>query len=293
MAEKSFFGANMVHYLSIEQYRARLNNCGNKYVLLECKDCQQKYFVPLSCGLRSCPKCAKRYNDNFSSNLWDKIGELKVSRYIKFRHIVLNWGTDGTLEYGVYRSFKAWLSIWNTYFKGSGCGAIAFLEFGEKNQSVHLHVLFYGKYIPQEKLKKWWFARTGKWNVFIRRATGKGAIREVVKYINKGISTNDFEKNYEIESVLFGRKRIRRYGVFIHKKGEPLLNQKKLTCSKCGNYAFKCYTTHYWSEIKKRYIYTPIIFDKQDIRTLKSGLLLSIYRGAVFKAMSVSGLGIN
>jgi len=259
-------------YLSEDCYNSRLKNCNNKYVLIECRNCGQKYLIPLHCGMRTCPECAKRFSNNLADDIWNIVRDLPITRYKKLRHVVLTFGTEGGLERRVRKAFNAWRKIWNAHLKGKGNGAFVFLEFGGKNRSVHLHILFYGEYIPYSELKRWWFELTGKFIVHVNLVQGRGAVKEVCKYVSKGLG-EDSEEDYKIESSLFGHRRVRRYGLF---RGKRLI-MNRLKCPVCGGYAWKRLEN---GEGK------PLIFDASDIRKLEIGVFLLAYKGAVFKVMA-------
>lgn len=286
-----------MRYLTENTYQARLNNCGKKFIVIQCKNCEQFYLIQLHCGMRTCIKCSKKFSEKLKDSIFEQVKDFPETSLIKFRHIILSYGTEGSLERRIDKTYDAWRKIWNSYFKGKGNGALSCLEFGKENKSVHLHILFYGKYVKQSDLKKWFFKHTGKHQVYVKKTKGVGAIQEVVKYTTKGIEGGLTER-YKIEASLFGRRRVRRYGKFLEKKKVLLpkedLRKKTLKCLECGCFNWNRLESIYYVKEKgsNKMIrrVKPIVFDVDDFRLIRAGLFLLVYQGTVIRARASPGI---
>jgi hypothetical protein len=214
-----------------EYYESRLKNCGKKYVLLRCKNCGKEYAAKITCGLRTCPNCARTRANKLFLDILRVVKTLRITPIYKLRSIVLTYGTDGTLRERVQKSKEAFRKIWHNVLEKKGAGAVVTFEFGPKNKSGHLHILYFGPYVPYERLKKEWKRITGKWDVNIKLCRGRGGIREVTKYISKGvIKGNDITEGYEIEKALRGLRRVATYGCF-YNRGK---RDSDFKCPVCG-----------------------------------------------------------
>ena len=219
--------------MTLENYRDKLNNCDKKWVLLKCKGCGLEYITPISCGLRTCPKCAKKQSNELFFNIWNVVKRLRETKIYKLRHITLTYGNKGSLWSDLRESKKAFRKLWHNYLEKKGAGALVCVEIGDKNRSVHLHVLYFGMFVFWKQLSKEWKKVTGgRWEIDVRLVKGKKGIREVTKYISKGIyrENKDLENMFEIEEALKGMRRIMTYGIFYdYKLPEPVF-----TCPVCG-----------------------------------------------------------
>lgn len=219
--------------MTIEDYGDKLNNCDKRWVLMKCKGCDLEYVTPISCELRTCPRCAKKQSDELFYNIVAVIGRLKETPIYKLRHITLAYGNKRSLRACMSESKKAFVKIWRNLLKKKGTGALVCLEIGDKNQSVHLHILYWGSFVYQKQLSEEWKRVTGgQWYADVRLVKGRGGIREVTKYISKGICKTGKDLNYmfEIELAMKGMRRIMTYGIFYdYKPGKPIFK-----CPVCG-----------------------------------------------------------
>jgi len=219
---------NPIRESSIDKYKGKLEGCGKRFLVLECQgnykndngrdeDCKVEYPIPLLCGLRTCPTCAGNRSFDLYKEICEIVSGLKFNNLYRLRHIVLTWGTEGSVDHRVQKTLKAFVKLWRNYLKPLSVGAVMSLELGSKNGSVHLHILFYGLYVDVEDLRKKWFELTGKFEVWINEispgAKGRKGIREALKYATKGVCS-DLSLGYEIERALKKVRRVRRYGIF-------------------------------------------------------------------------------
>jgi len=202
---------------SREYYKIRLEQCGSRYVLLECRTCCLNYVAKIGCGLRTCPTCAKERSNRMFFGIWDVAKRLPITSVYKLRHITLGYGIEGSLRSRMLESKRAFNKLYHNLLEKKGTGAFVTYEIGDENGSVHLHIGYYGPYISQKKLSKEWERVTGgQWYADIRLIRGKKGIREVTKYITKEVARDnkDIDWLYEVELAMRGLRRFVTYGVF-------------------------------------------------------------------------------
>lgn len=173
-----------------------------------------------------CPICARieRQQTVKEIRLYLQAIQKKPVHGSRLRHLVLPIKTSGSdeksLRSAVERVWSAWRKLWRNDLKAPGAGAKVFVEVGSKNGNVHLHCLFYGKWIDQSHLSELWEKYTGDSSV-VYVSQGDKAVAEVVKYVTKGLIHVEGEDNDELNQLVFNSWRAfykinRRmsYGVF-------------------------------------------------------------------------------
>jgi len=243
--------------LSIEQCELRKANC-DKYVReFETKCCNKTYFAEMSCNLRTCPFCARKRMLDRTRKVVKFVKSLDPDRKKydhRLRFITFGYGTKDGIREGVKKSLKAFEKIRRKLLetqrvkcgdrhngktkkrKTEGC--VWSVELGSKNLSVHIHVLYWGKYIPQKVLSNEWKRLTGKFYVDIRRAKNKGKkkkglwgiVLEMTKYVMKGLIDLDKETAFMVEKELFNIRTFGTSGVFYGK-----IKPEKPVCPFCGS----------------------------------------------------------
>ena len=155
-----------------------------------------------------CPICARieRQKTVKEIHIYLQAIQSKPVHGHRLRHIGLPIKTSGcdekSLREAVKRIWKAWRKLWRNDLKAPGAGAKVFVEVGGKHGNVHLHCLFYGKWIGQSHLSELWKKYTGDSSVaYITQ--GDKAIAEGVKYITKGLVHVDGEDNDELNHLVF------------------------------------------------------------------------------------------
>lgn len=196
-------------------YESRRECCGNRFVVLECKKCGFSYSTLLHCGYRTCPECAKRRASKLFSEISEIIEPLPITKDRRLWHIVLTFGVEYNLKYRAVKVWKAFSKVWHNLLEVKGSGALVSLEIGGLNDSVHLHILYYGGFVGKRNLRREWHKLTGKFEVSLEPVDykDKGIIKEVVKYTLKGVG-GGIDKLFLYEKALFGTRRFRRFGVF-------------------------------------------------------------------------------
>ncbi len=226
-------------------YQAKKEDCGEWAALLTCKSCTQHYNATLGCHMRTCPTCAKKYGDRIYREILAIAEKLPQTATHRLRLITLGYGTKKGMREGTKEAAKALTKLWRTDLrprlnpgqrpaKYGKAGVFASIEFGAKNNSVHIHLLYWGPWVDQKKLSNRWKDLTGSFYADVRACKGSRGVREVVKYISKGITGNDY-KAYEIEKALHGTRRIITYGEFYDRADKNLDEKYQFTCPCCGS----------------------------------------------------------
>lgn len=243
--------------MDIEQYESRLDNC-DKYVReFETKCCGKTYYAEMSCNLRTCPFCARKRMLDRTRKVVKFVKSLDLNRK-KYDHrlkfITFGYGTEDGIKKGIEKSLKAFEKIRRNLLetkrekyvdehsgkvkkrKTEGC--VWSVELGQKNLSIHIHVLYWGRYIPQKVLSNEWKRLTGKFYVDVRAAKNKskkkkglwGIVLETTKYITKGLTFLDPEVAFRIEKELFRVRTFGTSGIFYGK-----IKPEKPECPFCGS----------------------------------------------------------
>lgn len=229
---KSFiFILNFKKKFEFDKYKFKRENCNTKIVTLKCKKCGLPYYALLGCGLRTCINCAKDRAYKVFTEIYNITKRVKRKKYWTFKMITFSYGYDKpftSYSDAISKVKQAFTRIWYDILQQEGAGAVVSIELGEKNLSIHLHVLYYGGFIPREKLIKEWKKYTGRWYVDIRKIRGLKGIREVIKYITKGLVDMSYENAFKIEKALEGQRRFITYGIFYNR-----IQGKKFECPVC------------------------------------------------------------
>lgn len=217
--------------IAFEKCEEKRGKCRSKIVTLECKTCGLHYHAELGCGLRTCFDCAKDRANKVFTEVYNVVKRVKRKKYWTFKMITFSYGFDSFTPYSsIIRDVKrSFTKIWRNILQEKGTGAVVSLELGEENLSIHLHCLYYGGFIPRKTLIAEWKKHTGKWYVDIRMIRGLKGIREVIKYIAKGLLDMPSERAFEIEKALKGQRRFVTYGIFRNR----IQQAKRFECPVC------------------------------------------------------------
>lgn len=223
--------------LTFEVYKEKRENCNSKIVTLECKTCGFEWTTLLNCGLRTCPDCSRNRANRMFTEIYNIAKRVTLKKYKSFKMITFSYGFEKYTSYSavISKVKQAFRKIYYDILQQEGAGAVVSIELGEKNLSVHIHCLYYGGFIPRETLIKEWKKHTGKWYVDIRKIRGLKGIREVIKYIAKGLFDMSYERAFEIEKALEGQRRFITYGLFYNTRFE----KKKRECPRCHSRCWK------------------------------------------------------
>lgn len=179
-----------------------MTTCTEKYAVLYCTKCGERFLHPIRCNTRTCPKCAKIRAKRYYEVIYEV-----VKNWQWCVHIVLTYERVQDIGEGV-RAVKQAFSKLKRYvgWKRVVNSAIGFIETKPKPDGwhVHIHVLAECRWLEVTKLAEMWKKATkGKgYIVHITRAGyRKGAVNEVVKYVLK-VSWMNEEHKREFEEAL-------------------------------------------------------------------------------------------
>lgn len=217
-------------------------------------------LTPERCELRICPWCARRqaaaYVDGFVEELerLQKQGAFARGRSTNrpsFKMLTLTLRPSLELRKDVGRIFRCWRALQERVGfardkRAKLFGALAAVEIGP-HRNVHLHVLYWGRFVPQQQLVDVWRELTGdSYVVDIRELRGswRDAVREVTKYVTKVAEIRNWSGSRDVDpclpevllvdvfEALKGRRRIATYGIFYNVAGADELAPR--TCEQCG-----------------------------------------------------------
>ena len=120
-------------------------------------------------------------------------------------------------------------SLWP---KKQGCGAFAVMEVGKGN-NLHVHLIVYGHYVPQDAISKLWLKITGdSYVVWINQSWRKEKlVNYLLKYITKPDPRNNPEEIAQYLDMMLGVRRIRTYGIFYNYR---VVTADTCPCPLCG-----------------------------------------------------------
>lgn len=261
-----------------------LRNCGAAGLVLHCRGCEAPYLVPFRCGARTCPTCAWRTASAICERLMRRIAVHDL--------IVANepWGGRGSRQRRSWRHLtlttragdkeqrfdpehlreqvRAVRSAVSPFWRITPWGAQRRNAKGQRRSRtdtsyvvgqevapggmVHVHMLVYGEYVPQDELQRLWSQTIG--GVGIVHVKGidptkvSHALHYVLKYVTKsqGNGPESAQHAAAVELALMDVHRLSYGGALravkleqedgLNDDGRPedLHDQARLTCEDCG-----------------------------------------------------------
>jgi hypothetical protein len=177
------------------------------FASMYCLECGGILKIPIWCGDRLCPICAKQRARKYAKYLKVKVKGILANRR-RVRFITLTVRNTWKIDYGFKNLRTAFTrlrgrTLWKDNVLG-GCYGIEVTNDGN-GWHVHLHIFYDGKYIDHESLSHVWSEVTGdnSFIVDIREVKDyRGAIRELAKYPFKPA---DVDKWSEVDRKEFGK----------------------------------------------------------------------------------------
>lgn len=220
-------------------------------------------LTPERCELRICPWCARRQAALYVNEFCEELEALNRAHAFdrgrrtnrpsfKLLTLTLRPSRSTELRQDVRRIFSCWRQLQDRVGftrdkRDKLFGALAAVEIGP-HRNVHLHVLYWGRFVPQQQLVDVWRELTGdSYVIDIRELRGswRDAVREVTKYVTKVAQISNWSRSRDVDpcvpemllvdvfEALKGRRRIATYGIFYNVAGVPELGPR--TCEICGN----------------------------------------------------------
>lgn len=140
----------------------RFEDCG-RIIKAYCSGCG--YSDPkvrvFRCGLRECQECSTIESNRLFNRIIDRVCKTAPVAGWRWRHIVLTSRRDTTKSLkDDYIRVKFELNRLHTFFRkkefSPGISAVGGIEFGPKNQMVHVHLFIFCKWLSKQQLKKVW-----------------------------------------------------------------------------------------------------------------------------------------
>jgi len=226
-----------------ESHAHHLNVCGTITGVKECVHCDDRMHLDLiMCRQRFlCPTCAREHARKQRIDLEAKIKSMKLVSGYSWKMITLTIKTDGEYRAALKNCTQGFSKIWRMILKRPLAAAHRSIEFAPETGNVHVHVLYYGPYIPQADISLAWQRYTGSFVCDIRQVTDRGnglqeAIMEVCKYSMKFGAFKPTEI-VNLWRQLKGRQMTQRYGQL-----RGVLTEKQLDrvdMCECGSTQFR------------------------------------------------------
>ena len=201
----------------------RYETCGMTYMILGCQKCTQRFVTPNRCESRICDTCTGKFAARVRKRLAQIFRNLSYKNNMMLIFLTLTKrlqpGTDPTTidaRKVMQDTRKLVKKLWP---KSGGCGAFAVLETGKK-QHLHIHLIIYGRYVPQPRISNEWLKLTLDSSVvFICSVRGaKKASNYLLKYITKPPEAAVAAKLAKYLDLITGLRRIHSFGIFYNYK---------------------------------------------------------------------------
>ena len=201
----------------------RYETCGMTYMILGCQKCTQRFVTPNRCESRICDTCTGK----FAARVRKRLAQIFRNLSYKNNMMLIFLTLTKRLEPGTNpNTFDAKKVLQDTrklvkklWPKSGGCGAFSVLETG-KQQHLHVHLIIYGRYVPQRRISDEWLKITCDSPVIhvcsVRGA--KKASNYLLKYITKPLEAAVAAKLAKYLDLITGLRRIHSFGIFYNFK---------------------------------------------------------------------------
>jgi hypothetical protein len=155
---------------------------------LACANCGRLVSVPVRCGLRFCNICNGARRSRTFKRLRFICANTPTKHSFHWKSIELTLVSQYNLSDMVdhiicaFRKLRA-----RRFWRSATAGGIYVIELthSQNGWHVHLHILVYAKWIPQDLLSAEWKRITGAPVVWIQRISARERLPYVIKYICK------------------------------------------------------------------------------------------------------------
>jgi len=240
------------------------------FITVECKACGHTFAVPVWCGDRLCPICARRRQVKYQKYLQLKVKNeknLKNLRFITFT--VKNRDSLKAAFYDLHHAIKRLKDrdIWKKNILG-GCYSLEVTK-SNKGWHVHVHIVAEGNYIPQKDLSEAWKKVTdsNSYIVDIRKVHNYEQFqKELSKYPFKPADAKTWSKEIkkEFNDFMFNRRLFTKFGSWYN--DHISLGDHHTICPVCG--AVDSYTI--------LFNFTVFFTEQDDIDQVKISALASL-----------------
>lgn len=233
-----------------ETASASIDACGNATIEISCNDCGHVETVDHHCDNRVCDKCGssrwKRTVEGLKERIFSRMDWNDV------RFMTLTVKNTETLEKSDVQDLRdAFKKLKRReFFDNRIDGGVYSIESNFNGDwNLHLHVVYQGAYIPQERLSDAWADLTGCPIVDVRKSKGQDSdAEELAKYITKqpdvsgedGSATveDEADRLLEYHKAMYRTNLIQPFGIFHHSSDKAVSLRwanLRYECPECGS----------------------------------------------------------
>lgn len=213
--------------------------CGEQVYTLECEQCGHRQKVAYNCKLRVCSRCGWAKTAALMKKYLPYVKSLAATpKYLRRMDLTLKNVDD--LGEGVKEIRECFTRLRHkkdyVFDFDGGIYGIEAVPGKDGKWNIHMHVLYAGQFIRQERLSADWWALTGDsmviWVRLVRDP--EKSLRYVLKYIAKGVENPEDlteEQLAEFVLVLENIRLIQAFGCFMGN----MARKQPFRCPKCGS----------------------------------------------------------
>ncbi len=228
-----------------------MDACGNATVEIECNDCGDRYIVDHHCDNRVCDKCGKSRWSRTVKSLKKRIFDRMDWNNVRFMTVTYGNISELTRDdiQDIRDDFKRLKR--RKYFDSRIDGGVYSIEcnWTDEGWNLHLHVVYQGGYIEQDRLSEAWEDLTGFPVVDIRKSNDKDSdAEELAKYITKqpDVSSDDSDDSVDVQAerlmeyhrAMYQTNLVQPFGIFHHSSDRAVSLRwanVKFECPECGS----------------------------------------------------------
>jgi len=232
--------ARALYGLGLESRAQRLACCRRFARRIECAR-GHAFLQTFRCGLRFCRTCAPYiFQELFAKHVGlEKLVEKRPHWVLaRLDFTIRNTGEMPSAD--VIRQMNRLVrKTLKRLLKGKkGWGYLWCDEFGFENTNLHCHGLYYGPYLPHDRLLLEWKKQTGdNLRISIQSTSGdfRKALYHLLKYVSKPPASNP-QHLAQLEAAFSGVRRVHTLGLFYNPDLASDDDPKDLRCPHCDGY---------------------------------------------------------
>lgn len=212
----------------------QVKNCGQEVIAFKCRNGHGWYAVDKDCKARICVHCER-------ARAMKAYHKYKAVKWRWPLHVVLTLAVGHDLPDLITLALSSWSEVRKHFPQlQKGVRSLEIMPKGADGWYVHLHILADCEWIDGAALEAFWKALTGSYVKKIKRVGNKhsrgrvvaDAVREVCKYVAKGLGVLTDDEAYQIYVATFGRRLIHHWGMVGDSKLDTI--ETKIVCKVCG-----------------------------------------------------------
>jgi len=226
----------------MEREAVLMGRCQEEFLAFVSPVCGCVKVAPVSCGISFCPDCGLRRRVRLQEKVRKSFSLMKNPRFLTLTVKNMDRLSGDVLSelkktFGKLRRTKRWLR----YVQG-GEYVLEIPWTKAKGWHPHIHVLFDGRYYPQDELAEDWKKAGGGDVVDVRKAD-QGSAAELCKYISKGHAfVSDPRAVRELFAATSGKRLAGSFGCAFKWNREIVRGYKKepFYCEHGGGWEYAC-----------------------------------------------------